>query len=82
MTLKIAVLAPIARAIVTTTVIVNTGFLRSVRNAKEKSFNMVEEFRLSSDFHSRGICFVVLFFGTFGVSLLEKKVFHSPNRSH
>ena len=40
MTLKIEVLAPIARAMVTTTVIVNIGLLRSVRNAQEKSFNM------------------------------------------
>jgi hypothetical protein len=32
-TLKMAVLAPIARAIVITTVIVNIGLLRSVRNA-------------------------------------------------
>src|SRR5687767_15458988 len=37
-----AVLAPIARAIVTTTVMVNIGLLRSVRNAYRRSFSMAE----------------------------------------
>ena len=39
MTLKIAVLAPIPSAMMTTAVMANTGLFRSVRNAYRRSFD-------------------------------------------
>jgi len=46
-TLKIAVLAPIPSAIVATAVTRNTGFLRSVRHAYNKSFKSTLLFHIS-----------------------------------